>query len=109
MGITDFGFLFHKVECPQAPKLPSSFSRKRVEKRPATGRALGVSLLRVLDGGLCGGQTGDGDTEGRAGHVVETHLVAEGHAGGIAAVLAADAQVQLGIGAAAQLGGDALL
>ena len=41
MGITDFGFLFHKVECPQAPKLPSSFSRKRVEKRPAGGRALG--------------------------------------------------------------------
>ena len=30
MGITDFGFLFHKVECPQAPKLPSSFSRKRL-------------------------------------------------------------------------------
>ena len=59
MGITDFGFLFHKVECPQAPKLPSSFSRKRVEKRPAGGRALGGYLLRVLDGGLCGGQTGD--------------------------------------------------
>ena len=53
MGVTDFNFLFHKVECPQAPKLPSSFPRKRVEKRPAGGRALGVSLLRVLDGGLC--------------------------------------------------------
>ena len=53
MGITDFGFLFHKVECPQAPKLPSSFSRKRVEKRPAGGWALGGYLLRVLDGGLC--------------------------------------------------------
>ena len=35
MGITDFGFLFHKAECPQAPKLPSSFPCKRVEKRPA--------------------------------------------------------------------------
>ena len=48
MGITDFGFLFHKVECPQAPKLPSSFSRKRVEKRPATGRALGFPYCASL-------------------------------------------------------------
>ena len=49
--------------------------------------------LHLLDGSLRGGQTGDGHTEGGAGHVVQAHLVAELHAAGIAAVLAADAQV----------------
>ena len=50
-------------------------------------------LLGVLDGSLCGGQTGDGHAAGGAGHIVQTHAVAELHAGGVAAVLAADAQM----------------
>ena len=62
-------------------------------------------LLRVLDRSLCGGQAGDGHAEGGAGHVVQAHLVAELHGGGVAAVLAADAQVQVGTGLAAHLGG----
>ena len=45
-------FIFCKAECPQVPKLPSAFPCKRVEKRPAGGRALGVCVLRVLDGSL---------------------------------------------------------
>ena len=62
-------------------------------------------LLGVLDCSLCGGQTGDGHTEGGAGHIVQTHAVAELHAGGVAAVLAADAQMDVGAGGAAQLAG----
>ena len=31
------------------------------EKRPASGRALGGYLLRVLDGGLCGGKRIESD------------------------------------------------
>ena len=61
--------------------------------------------LHLLDGGLSGGQTGDGHTEGRAGHIVQTGAVAELHGGGIAAVLAADTQMQVGVHAAAQLAG----
>ena len=37
-----------------------------------------------------------GTRKGRAGHVVEADLVAELHGGGIAAVLAADAQLMSG-------------
>ena len=41
-------FIFCKAECPQAPKLPSAFPCKRVEKRPATGRALGFTYCASL-------------------------------------------------------------
>ena len=56
--------------------------------------------LHLLDGSLRSGQTGDGHTEGRAGHIVQTGAVAELHGGGIAAVLAADTQMQVGVHAA---------
>ena len=62
-------------------------------------------LAGVLDGGLGGGQAGDGHAVGGAGDVVQAHVVAELHAGGVAAVLAADAQAQLGTGLTAQLRG----
>ena len=62
-------------------------------------------MALIADGSLGGGEAGDGHTEGRAGHIVQTHLVAELHGGGIAAVLAADAQMQLGAGGAAHLAG----
>src|SRR6266704_4909429 len=42
------------------------------------------------------GQTGDGDPEGRTGDIVEPDLVAENDRRGIAAVLAADAELDLG-------------
>ena len=45
-------------------------------------QALPYHLLLVLNGSLCGGQTGDGHTEGGAGHIVQAHLVAELHAAG---------------------------
>ena len=44
-----------------------------------------------------------GTRKGRAGNIVQAYTVAELHAGGVAAVLAADAQAQVGTGLAAQL------
>ena len=54
--------------------------------------------LPSFDSSLSGGQSGDGHAEGRAGDVVQANLVAELNAHGIAAVLAADAVVQLSAG-----------
>ena len=52
----------------------------------------------VLDCSLCGSQAGDGHTEGAAGHIIQADLVAELDGHGVAAVLAADAVVQLSAG-----------
>ena len=49
----------------------------------------------ALDGSLGGSQTGDGNTEGGAGHIVQTDLVAELNRVGVAAVLTTDTVVQL--------------
>ena len=49
----------------------------------------------ALDRSLSSSQTSDRHTEGRAGHVVQANLVAELNGDGVAAVLAADAVVQL--------------
>ena len=49
-------------------------------------------------------QTGDRHTEGRAADVVQAHIVAELDGGRITAVLAADAQLDVGASLAAQLG-----
>ena len=46
-------------------------------------------MALFLDSCLSGGQTGDRHTEGGAGHIVQTHTVAELHRAGIAAVFAA--------------------
>ena len=62
-------------------------------------------LFLALNGGLRGAQAGDGHPEGAAGDVVQADFVAEFDGGGIAAVLAADAAMQLRIGALAQLHG----
>src|SRR6476619_5700349 len=58
------------------------------------------------EGGLGGGEAGDGDAEGRAGDIVQPDLGAEADRGGIAAMLAADAELELGARAPAALGGD---
>src|SRR5262249_32652391 len=52
-------------------------------------------LLLLREHRLGGGEAGDGDTEGAARDVVQADLVAEDHAGRVAAVLAADADLQL--------------
>ena len=58
----------------------------------------------ILDGGLCVRRPGGRWARGRE-QDVQTYLVAELHAGGVAAVFAADAQAQVGAGGAAQLCG----
>src|SRR5581483_153279 len=90
--------------------------------RPSTGSGRGRSVQmggRVephahgyqsalgLDRGLRRGETGHGHAEGRAGDVVETRRVAEGDGGGIAAMLAADADLEAGPRLAAALGAEA--
>ena len=51
--------------------------------------------LRLAQRGLGGGQAGDRHAERRAAHVVHADLVAEDHAVRVAAVLAADADLQV--------------
>ena len=63
-----------------------------------------ILLSGIFDGSLSSSQTGDRHTEGRAADVVQTNVVAELHARGIAAVLAADAQTQIGAGLTAIVG-----
>ena len=55
-------------------------------------------LARILDVCLCCREACNGHAEGGAGHVVETDVVAELDGAGIAAVLAADAEVDVGAG-----------
>src|ERR1700722_8387220 len=55
---------------------------------------------------LRGGEAGDGKAEGGARDIVDPRLLAEGDRGRIAAVLAADAELEIGPGLAAALGGD---
>ena len=62
-------------------------------------------LAGVLDSSLRGGEAGDGDTERAAGDIVQADLVAELDGRGIAAVLTADAEVDVRVGLAAHLGG----
>src|SRR5690606_19467759 len=57
-------------------------------------------------GGLGGGEAGDRHARGRAAHVVEADLVEELDRGGVAAVLAANAELQVLAGGAATFGGD---
>src|SRR5258708_5853159 len=56
--------------------------------------------------GLRVGEAGDRHARGRAGHVVEPDLVADRHRGRIAAVLAADAELEVLARVAAALGRD---
>ena len=53
---------------------------------------------------LGGGESGDGDSERRAGDVVQSGAVAEVNAVGVAAVFAADADLQFFSGLSAELG-----
>ena len=57
-------------------------------------QALTQLLAGVLDSSLSSSQTCDRHTEGRAADVVQTDIVAELHARGVAAVLAADAALE---------------
>ena len=67
-----------------------------VAATPAAGSAL-------LESGLSGGKAGNGHAQGRAGDVVEANLVEEGDRVGVATVLTADAEANVGADLAAKL------
>src|SRR5688572_26819767 len=62
--------------------------------------------VRAAERRLCRCELGDGDAVGRAGDVIQSDLGAEVDGGRVAAMLAADAELELGAGLAAALGGD---
>src|SRR5579883_171366 len=100
---------------------PSGFARQRTNPLKAESERGGPYAKRMVrlflcdcvlfillhrgQRGLCGGQAGDGDAEGRAAYIVEADLVAELDALGIAAMFAADAELQGRIRSASLLGG----
>mgnify|MGYP007108684602 CR=1 FL=1 len=59
--------------------------------------------LFVFNNGLRRSQARNGYAERRAGYIVEAGSVAEFYRGGIAAVLAANTELNVGLGLAAQL------
>ena len=75
-----------------AKKRPGFLSQKpgRSYTLLVLSQALTPLLAGVLDCSLSSGEAGNGHTEGRAADVVQTNIVAELHARGIAAVLTAD-------------------
>ena len=65
-----------------------------------------AGLAFFFEGGLGGGELGDGNAEGRAAHVVKSGAVAELDGGGVAAVFAADADLEVLHGLAAAFDAD---
>ena len=59
-------------------------------------RPSALSLQLVAGAGLCGRKPGSEDSEWRAGYVIHSHLMAELDRRGVASMLAADANFQLG-------------
>ncbi len=79
-----------------ATQLPPQDGSGHKKPRPAArDRAEVFRLARglVSEGGLSGGQTGDGHAVRRAGHVGEADLVTERHRLGISTVFATDAEL----------------
>ena len=92
-------------------RLRWSVTRRPAPTRPGAARAgpggsAAVAALR-LGGRAARLQAGDRDAERRAGDVVQAHLVEEVDRLRVAAVLAADAELEVGAGGPAGLDGDA--
>src|SRR5205807_7445647 len=92
-----------------APWSTITGSMSRPYRRGMTGMSLalrrGTRSFVAAEGGVGGGEAGDGHAVGRARHVVEPDLVEELHRGWITAVLAADAELEVGPRLAAVLDG----
>ena len=65
------------------------------------GCGLFIEIRLLLYGGLCGGKQCGGHTIGRTADIVQSYLMAKGDGGGIAAMLSANAIVQVFTGRAA--------
>ena len=63
-----------------------------------------IHLARVFDCSLCSSQTCDRHAERRAGHIIQTSVMAELDSARVAAMLTADAEVDVRTGCAAQFG-----
>ena len=72
--------------------------RPHLRHRRAEYRLRSRRAGRGADDGLGGGQAGDRHAERRAAHVVEAGVVEQGDRLGVAAVLAAHAELELGLG-----------
>ena len=70
-------------------------ARRPLERRRTSASLLELELARLLDRGLRRGEAGDGQAEGRAAHVVHPGPVAELDGLRVAAVLAADAHLEV--------------
>src|SRR5687767_398390 len=88
--------------CADAVLTPTAIAATTVAAatRIALIRSIEPASLR-LQRGLCAGNAGDRHAIRRAAHVVEPGHVEEGDRGGIAAVLAADAEPEVGLRLAA--------
>src|SRR5581483_1704104 len=97
---------------PRGNSFSSLVNKKRAEVslRAPFSKSSSLFLFRGLflffEGGLGGGQAGDGDPEGRATDVGQADAMAEFDAGGLAPVFAADAEFDVGAGLASELDGD---
>src|SRR4051794_22764374 len=98
-GRTGVSSVSSRSRRPAGPRSPSAGNGGSAAVGPP-GRAV------RLDRGAPGLQPGDRDAERRARHVVEADLVAEVHRVRVAAVLAADAELDAGARPAALLGRD---
>jgi hypothetical protein len=96
------GSLRRRWAAPHPSALRAATVSRRKNDRPASRRARRLPPERSLRRG----EAGDWDAEGGARDVVETRLFAEGDRSRIAAVLAADAELEIGAGRATALGGD---
>src|SRR5438105_2243679 len=65
-----------------------------------------LARLHFFENSLCCGQSCDGDTEWAAAHICQADAVAELHRRWLAAVFAADAELDIGTRLAAFLNGD---
>src|SRR4029077_8948062 len=88
---------------PSRPPPSSTVLHRPSPTYRSDGRSRPINHPLLLERRLGRGETGDGHTERRAGHVVHAHAVAELHRGRLAAVLPADADLQLGPRSPAEL------
>src|SRR5436309_7358707 len=78
-----------------------------MDRKDSPDRCSLVPLMPRPERRLRCSEAGDGDAEGRAGNVVEADLLAELDRGRVAAVLAANAELQRWAGLAPAIGGKA--
>src|SRR5262245_12399010 len=99
--------LTSKKSCRRAGNpATATHQRRRSHQFRISNLVSGGAGRPVAESGLGGGQAGDRHAKRRARHVVEPDLVAECNGGSIAAMLAADAELEVVPNLASALAGD---